>query len=65
MCLIRAPKPPAPPKLPEPEPADRILDKTIEASRVRAFSAREATRLTTPLGLPQGGAPATRRLLGG
>ncbi len=64
MCLFKAPKPPP---LPEPKPADELFEESIRASRASQLSAREATRLTAPLGLPQGAVPqpATKILLGG
>lgn len=63
MCLFKAPKPPEPP---EPKPADELYDEALRSRGATGLAAREATRLTTPLGLPQTASapPATKTLLG-
>lgn len=66
MCLFNQPKPPKPP---EPKPADELADEAIASNRLAAASAaRDATRLTSPLGQQAANttafAPGTKTLLG-
>ena len=63
MCMFSQPKPPKPPL---PKPADDLADEAISNSRLAAAGeARDATRLTTPLGQQVAASTsATKALLG-
>jgi hypothetical protein len=63
MCLFKQPKPPKPH---EPRPADELADEAISGNRLAAAgAARDATRLTQPLGLQTApNTTATKTLLG-
>lgn len=62
MCMFKQPKPPKPP---EPKPADELADEAISMSRLAAAGdARDATRLTSPLGQQAANTSATKTLLG-
>ncbi len=62
MCMFKQPKPPKPP---EPKPADELADEAISNSRLAAAGdARDATRLTSPLGQQVASTSATKALLG-